>query len=185
MIETVNCYERFILSGEHRCHIHCIQHGFHQKTKRVPTWVPRRWSAHKMLTFFFGRLAIVLTFSITIVIIIITIILVIIAVTDVFTKISCGPKTCWRLISWKRFPVSFGVMRFTLGGSSVFCFVSIALFHGSFVFWEISPLSVIHCHFLSDENTIIWVHFPPVVYCRVVSSFFGSENVGRSTMVQT
>jgi len=65
-----------------------------------------------MLTFFFGRLAIALTFSITIVIIIITIIVVIIAVTDVFTKISCGPKTYGRLISWDIFPVCFGVMRF-------------------------------------------------------------------------
>jgi len=65
-----------------------------------------------MLTFFFGMLAIVLTFSITIVIIIITIMLVIIAVTDVITKIPCGPKNFRKAYFWDKFPVSFGVMPF-------------------------------------------------------------------------
>jgi hypothetical protein len=112
MIETVNCYERFTLFGEHRRRSHCVKHGYHQKTKRVLTKVPRRWSAHKMLTFFFGMLAIVLTFSIIIVIIIITITLVTIAVIGVFTKIPCGPKNFRKAYFWVMFPVSFVVMLF-------------------------------------------------------------------------
>jgi hypothetical protein len=130
----------------------------------------------------------VLTFSITI-FVIITIMLVIITVTDVITKIPCGPKTFGGLISWTSFLsllewcVSFLSLQFWC----LIRFLFPQLSSASRFFRFLRNLSFLshffHCHFLSDENAILWAHFPPVVYCRVFF-FFGSGTAGRGTMVK-